>query len=79
MTKAMIAIQLAEIRMDARDRRRFRVAPSDAGLKRVFVDCHYCGYTPEDPLQIEGPCPKCGGHSWERFAKHVKMVPPHMV
>lgn len=78
MTKANVMIELADIRMDMRDRRRFRVPPSDSGPKKVFIDCHYCGYTPTDMATLRGPCPKCGGSSWERFAKHVKLVPAHM-
>lgn len=72
------ASELAELRMDIRDQQRFRVAPSKAGQKRIFVNCHYCGYTPPEDAVLTKPCPKCGGHTWERFAMHVKMVPAHM-
>ena len=52
----------------------FRVPPSKAGPKRVFVCCHYCSYDPAT-VPTDGVCPKCGGHSWERFALHAKLVP----
>jgi len=39
--------------------------------KRIFVHCRYCAYS---PLHIpgNGTCPKCGGHSWERFAVPIR-------
>lgn len=57
---------------------RFRVDPSKAGPKRVFVNCHYCGYSPEKGIPSNGICPKCLGSSWERFALSARLVPPHM-
>ena len=52
----------------------FNVPPSLAGPKRVFVACHYCGYGPSvvPPGLV---CPKCGGHSWERFAISRRLLP----
>lgn len=55
----------------------FRVDPSDSMPKRVFVLCHYCGFTPAD-VPDSGACPKCGGRSWERYALAEPLVPPHM-
>lgn len=57
---------------------RFAVPPSLAMPKRVFVICHYCGYGPDGEVPIDGVCPKCGGHSWERFAISEHLVPKHM-
>jgi len=54
------------------------VPPSLAMPKRVFVICHYCGYGPDGEPPIDGACPKCGGHSWERFAIAEHLVPQHM-
>jgi len=56
------------------DESRFRVPPSLAGPKLVFVICHYCGYDPE-LVPADGACPKCGGHSWERYALSARLVP----
>ncbi len=56
----------------------FRVAPSDATPKKVFLYCHYCGYTPPDDVPADGGCPKCHGNSWERFALSRRLVPAHM-
>ncbi len=57
-----------------RETLHFRVPPSLAGPKRVFLTCHYCGYdTPTVPPK--GVCPKCGGHSWERYALSARLVP----
>ena len=52
---------------------QFRVPPSMATEKRVFLCCHYCGYSPPD-VPVDGICPKCGGHSWERYALPVKLL-----
>jgi hypothetical protein len=52
----------------------FRVPPSLAGPKRVFLTCHYCGYGPPE-VPDSGVCPKCGGHSWERYALSARLVP----
>ena len=57
---------------------RFAVPPSLSMPKRVFVICHYCGYGPDGDVPSEGLCPKCGGHSWERFALAEPLVPKHM-
>jgi hypothetical protein len=56
---------------------RFRVPPSQARPKRVFVACHYCGYDPR-AIPAGGVCPKCRGSSWERFALPEPLVPAHM-
>lgn len=56
----------------------FRVPPSAARPKRVFVNCHYCGYDPHGRIPESGICPKCGGMSWERFALAEPLVPKHM-
>lgn len=54
--------------------RRFRVPPSMAGPKEVFLTCHYCGYGPAE-VPAGGRCPKCGGYSWERYALSVRLLP----
>jgi len=46
--------------------------------KRLFVICHYCGFDPDGGVPADGACPKCGGHSWERFALAEPLVPEHM-
>ncbi|MDY7010882.1 MAG: hypothetical protein SVV80_09055 [Planctomycetota bacterium] len=57
----------------------FRVPPSEARPKRVFVNCHYCGYAPAHGLIPKtGLCPKCGSMSWDRFALAEPLVPKHM-
>ena len=56
----------------------FRVPPSLSMPKRLFILCHYCGYDPEEGIPAGGACPKCGGHSWERFALAEPLVPEHM-
>jgi rubrerythrin len=62
----------------ARERRPIYVPPgappSTAGEKRVFLTCHYCGYGP-DVVPADGMCPKCGGHSWERYAVLRRYLP----
>jgi hypothetical protein len=57
---------------------RFCVPPSLARPKRVFVNCHYCGYQPAGDVPEDGLCPKCLGHSWERFTLPEPLVPAHM-
>jgi len=52
----------------------FPVPPSVAGPKRVFLNCHYCGYSPST-VPADLLCPKCGGHSWERFAIPTRLLP----
>jgi len=59
---------------DDEARPRFRVPPSQAQPKAVFTCCHYCGYDPE-VIPENGACPKCGGHSWERNAISVRLLP----
>lgn len=68
-----------EMLHDIRVRKQFRVDPSDAGPKLVFLECHYCGYSAVDGLPESGQCPKCGGSSWERFALSRRLVPAHML
>ena len=53
---------------------RFRVPPSQAQPKAVFTTCHYCGYDP-GVIPANGTCPKCGGHSWERNAISIRLLP----
>ena len=53
---------------------RFRVPPSLSRPKRVFVCCRGCGYGVPD-VPTDGACPKCGGHSWERYALSVHLLP----
>jgi hypothetical protein len=72
-------VRKSEALANLRDMRRFRVAPSKARPKKVFLDCHYCGYSPPNGLPKGGACPKCGGMSWERFALARPLVPPHML
>lgn len=57
---------------------RFRVPPSQGRPKRVFLNCHYCGYEPEGQMPPNGVCPKCRGSSWERFAVAEPLLPEHM-
>lgn len=57
----------------------FRVPPSQAGPKSVFVTCHYCGYSPSGEVPTGGMCPKCGGYSWERFALSRRLLPETVV
>jgi len=52
----------------------FTVPPSLAGPKRVFLNCQYCGYGPAS-VPPDLVCPKCGGHSWERFAIPTRLLP----
>ena len=46
----------------------FRVPPSLAGPKRVFVSCHYCGYSPP-AVPLNELCPKCGKHLQKIWAR----------
>ncbi len=57
---------------------RFRVAPSNAMPKKIFVNCHYCGYSPAGNIPVGGVCPKCLGSSWERFALSRRLIPEYM-
>lgn len=70
---------LTEIHAEVQDMRRFRVPPSSAGPKKVFLNCHYCGYAPPQELPEDGVCPKCGGSSWERFALSTHLLPGYML
>jgi hypothetical protein len=37
---------------------------------KVFVlQCHECGYEPDDCLRPPRLCPKCHSRSWDRFAR----------
>jgi len=56
----------------------FPVPPSQAMPKRVFLICHYCGFSPPDGVPASGACPKCGRYSWERFALPEPLIPQHM-
>ena len=63
---------------DLRCERRFRVPPSLSRPKRMYLNCPYCGFEPPNDLPPLGLCPKCGGHSWERFTLAEALVPEHM-
>lgn len=52
----------------------FSVPPSQAQPKHVFTTCHYCGYDP-GVVPADAACPKCGGHSWERNAISIRLLP----
>lgn len=46
--------------------------PFASAPQRVMVfevQCHACGYEPEDVVTPPRVCPKCHGESWDRFAK----------
>ena len=49
------------------------VPPSKATRKRVFLTCHYCAYSPPE-VPKNGICPKCGSHSWERYALSARLL-----
>ncbi len=51
-----------------------RVPPSKSMPKKVFLGCHYCGYTPDDGLPETGMCPKCHSSSWDRYALAARLV-----
>ena len=37
---------------------------------QVFMlQCHACGYEPDDCVRPPKLCPKCHGQSWDRFAR----------
>ena len=56
-----------------------RVPHSQAQPKRVFLGCHYCGYAPpKGVIPKDRRCPKCNGHSWERWALALSLVPEYM-
>lgn len=55
----------------------FRVDPSKATPKRVFLCCRSCGHE-VSVVPAGGACPKCGGHSWERYALARKLLPESM-
>ncbi len=42
---------------------------SDARINVFQMQCHSCGFEPEDAVVAPRVCPKCHGESWERFAK----------
>jgi len=70
---------MREWELDAGVRRHFRVEPSKSGAKKIFLNCHYCGYAPPEERPIRGGCPKCGSSSWDRFALAVRLVPRNML
>ena len=74
--KAVLHPNLPRGRSDGFARQFPRVPPSLAGQKRVFVTCHYCGYSPSQ-VPPGGVCPKCTGHSWERFALPKRILEKH--
>ena len=75
MTITVTGMSLNEALADIRERKRFRVAPSEATPKKVFLNCHYCGYAPGGRVPSTGACPKCGGSSWERFTVSRRLLP----
>jgi len=79
MSSVFHSVHVDEILTEIRDIRRFRVAPSNSMPKKVFVNCHYCGYSPGNGIPASGLCPKCGGSSWERFALAKRLIPPNML
>ena len=79
MSNVRIRVHINEILADIRDIRRFRIAPSDSMPKKMFLNCHYCGYAPDDDVPVNGVCPKCRGSSWDRFALSKRLVPAHML
>lgn len=49
-----------------------RFNPHAEGSQRVALfqlQCHYCGFEPEDTVVAPRICPKCHSQAWERFAK----------
>ena len=58
------------------DEQRFRVPPSLSMPKRVFLCCPYCGYDPS-VIPDSGVCPKCGGHTWQRYTLSPRVLPGH--
>lgn len=60
------------------DHLRFRVPPSLARPKRMFIWCRACSYSPPGDVPVGGVCPKCGGGAWERFCLPEPLVPEHM-
>lgn len=71
-SRAGAAVEL--LRREDRIASRFRVPPSLAGPKVVFLACHYCAYSPAE-VPSGGRCPKCGGYSWERYALSTRLLP----
>jgi Zn finger protein HypA/HybF involved in hydrogenase expression len=45
----------------------YQVSQSQVMVFRL--QCHSCGYEPEDVVVAPRLCPKCHSQSWERFAK----------
>ena len=58
------------------DEQRFRVPPSLSMPKCVFLCCPCCGYDPP-AVPDNGTCPKCGGHSWQRYTLSPRVLPGH--
>ena len=79
LTEGYVFADRNEALIEVRDLATFRVQPNKAKPKKVFLDCHYCGYSPPDGIPIDGGCPKCGGSSWDRFALARNLVPAHML
>jgi rubrerythrin len=51
----------------------FAVPPSLATPKVVFLNCHCCGHEVAT-VPPGGRCPKCGSHSWDRFALSARLA-----
>ncbi len=46
--------------------------PCSAAISRISifaVQCHNCGFEPQNIVTPPRVCPKCRGESWERYAK----------
>ncbi len=43
--------------------------PTASRLKVFELQCHSCGFTPENTVTPPRLCPKCHGNAWERFAR----------
>jgi hypothetical protein len=55
-----------------RDDRRFRAPAGMVGAEIVYLSCHYCAYGPAE-VPPAGRCPKCGGHSWDRYVRRFPL------
>lgn len=44
-------------------------AGSSQRISVFQLQCHSCGFEPDDVVTPPKMCPKCHGETWERFAK----------
>jgi hypothetical protein len=50
--------------------RSVKPSPAESARVRLYqVQCHNCSYDRWDPVNVDGTCPKCGGHAWDRFVR----------